>query len=349
MTKILPTLLVPVLAAAGVSAQSRSVTLEPVRDTTLYSESASTSNGSGSRIFCGATQSTNVRRALLAFDVAGSVPPGSTIQSVRLELTVARTIAPDLPVALHRLTADWGEAGSVASGGQGGGTAAQPGDATWRDAFFPSTPWQAAGGDFVSTASASVVCTATGVCTWSSAQMVADVQGFLQSPSTAFGWAVVTRESGPPTARAFHSREAAAPFRPRLVIGYAPPAARARSVGSGCTGGGAQPLTLTASGAPTVPAPGFSMSLAGGPSGAVQAIDVFLDVLASPIPLGQGCSFWGNPSTFVAGAVVPGSLALPIPNDPALIGRSLAFQGIAVDPATSAFATSNALVLEFGV
>lgn len=342
--------LAAILLAASGFAQSAQATLTPIRDTTLYANDSSLSNGAGSRFFAGNTFSGFTRRGLLMFDVAGALPRGSTVTSVRLELTVAQTMAPDLAVDVHRVTSDWGEAGSIAGSGQGGGALAQPGDATWSHAILPNTPWQSAGGDFVATASASTVCGRTGTFTWTSSQMVADVQGWLQSPGTQFGWIVITQESGAPTARAFHSREAVtSAVRPRLVIAYTPPAANARSVGTGCAGGGAQPLTLAANGPPTVPGPSFVLSVTGGPANALQAIDVFLDLLPTPLPLGGGCSFWGNPGTFIAGLSTTGSLPLPIPSDPALIGLSLSFQGIALAPASGAFATSNGLVLEFGV
>lgn len=349
--KLVPiSLALALCTSAHVRAQQASVTLAPTQDNSIYSENATLSNGSGSRLFAGRTQTAASRRALLQFDVAASVPPGSTIQSVRLELTVAQTVAPDLPVAVHRVTRSWGEGASQAAGGQGSGAPAQPGDATWAQAIFPGTNWQNAGGDFVATASASVVVGATGTFAWSSAQMVADVQSWLDTPGGAFGWIVVTDETTQPTARAFHAREAStAAQRPRLVVGYLPPAAQLVTVGSGCTGGGTQPMTLGANGNPTVPAPNFTLSLTGGPSGSVAVIDIFFSLLPNPIPLGGGCSFWGDPAAFIAGVTVTGSLPLAIPNLPDLIGRSLATQGIAVVPGPGTLAASNGLVLRFGV
>ncbi len=64
------------------------VTLEPVKDNTLIeSSSGSVSNGAGTNFFSGRTgqpQGSAIRRAVIAFDVSGSIPAGSTITSVTL-------------------------------------------------------------------------------------------------------------------------------------------------------------------------------------------------------------------------------------------------------------------------
>src|SRR5215831_15897869 len=69
------------------------VTLSPLKDNTIFSESNSTSNGAGTGIFAGKTSTGAIRRALLAFNVAGAIPAGSTITSVQLVLTVTMSIA----------------------------------------------------------------------------------------------------------------------------------------------------------------------------------------------------------------------------------------------------------------
>jgi len=87
------------------------------RDNTMYEDPPGTnSNGAGSFIFT-ATQSSNgwARRALLHFDVS-SIPAGSTINSAQLSLRVTQTISGSQDIDLHRVVADWGEAGSNAPG-----------------------------------------------------------------------------------------------------------------------------------------------------------------------------------------------------------------------------------------
>ena len=73
------------------------------------------SNGAGQYFFAGRTaQAANsIRRGLIEFDIAGNIPTGSIVVSATLQLTMSRTIAGSQPVALHRLTADWGEGTSI--------------------------------------------------------------------------------------------------------------------------------------------------------------------------------------------------------------------------------------------
>jgi hypothetical protein len=59
------------------------VTVPPLKDNTIYGESNDLSNGAGTSLFAGVTAMSAIRRALLAFDVAGTLPAGSTITSAR--------------------------------------------------------------------------------------------------------------------------------------------------------------------------------------------------------------------------------------------------------------------------
>src|SRR5262249_6055281 len=61
------------------------VTIGASKDNTIFSESVSQSDGAGPNFFAGTTSiNTNgaIRRGLIAFDVAGNVPAGATINSV---------------------------------------------------------------------------------------------------------------------------------------------------------------------------------------------------------------------------------------------------------------------------
>ncbi|MBI5853552.1 MAG: DNRLRE domain-containing protein [Planctomycetes bacterium] len=334
----------------SLSAQTQ-VVLGAAQDNTIYSGDPVTgSNGAGDRFFCGTDLGLLNRRGLIAFDVAAAVPPGSTIVSARLELSVAQTRSTNRACTVHRVTSDWGEAGSVAGSGQGGGGIAMPGDATWDYAFWPTTTWLVAGGggDFLATASASTVVGFTGRFAWSSAQLTADVQAMLDTPGSNFGWLLRTDETVISTARAFHSREAlVAANRPSLTINYLP-AASVTSVGAGCTGGGPSPLTLTATGLPQVPNPAFALDVAGGPIGGLMAINLFALQQNPPLPVGGGCEVYGDFATFIIGFTVGGTLPFGIPNNTAFIGIELTTQGVALDFANLTFATSNGLVLRLG-
>src|SRR5262245_43471445 len=64
------------------------VVLSPVDDNSVFQESPTFSNGAGIYLYSGQAGQIGfgARRALLKFDVAGSVPAGSTIDSVSLRL-----------------------------------------------------------------------------------------------------------------------------------------------------------------------------------------------------------------------------------------------------------------------
>ena len=140
---------------SAAAARADQVMLSAAKDNTIYSDGTTLSNGAGNGIFAGRTgQNSNgaIRRALIAFDVAGAIPAGSRITSVELTLRVAMTNAGERAIGLHRLLADWGESTSNADGGEGMGAPAAMGDATWRFRFFNDATkrWTHDGGDFVS-------------------------------------------------------------------------------------------------------------------------------------------------------------------------------------------------------
>ena len=227
MTRWTSLALLPLLCAVA-AAQADQVMLSASKDTTIYEEGNTLSNGAGNGIFAGKTGPNNngaIRRALIAFDVAAALPAGSTITSVELTLRVAMTQAGATAVGLHRLLADWGEATSNADGGEGMGATAAMGDATWRFRFFNdlTKQWTKAGGDFASSVSAvETVGDIGSFATWGSTpMMVADVQAWLDAPATNFGWLIRDSEDTVRTTKKYHSRQAVtASNRPQLVIGF---------------------------------------------------------------------------------------------------------------------------------
>jgi hypothetical protein len=199
-----------------------------VRDNAIYQENPSNSNGAG-YLFAGRAGGGGIRRALLRFDVATAVPQNARIDSVELTLVVSRAAsAAVLPATLHRILADWGEAGSSAGERAGAGAAAQPGDATWTARFFGGATWSSQGGDFATAPSAGGGLGGVGTYTIAStATLVSDVQMWLDSPQTNFGWILRGDESEAFTARRINSREFNdAQLRPVLRITYSdtPPA-----------------------------------------------------------------------------------------------------------------------------
>jgi spore coat protein A len=204
------------------TAHADSVVIGPSRDTTLYGESGTLSNGAGSQMFTGVTDTGAQRRALVAFDIAGAVPAGSTITGVTLTLRLTRTRTQSLTVGLYAVTAPWGEASSVAAGEQGGGASAQPGDATWTARIYPSTYWTTPGGDRSAAASATTIVGKELIdYTWSSPGMVVDAQSWLASPSSNHGWILIAQASGAKQTKRFATRSSAdSSSRPRLTITF---------------------------------------------------------------------------------------------------------------------------------
>jgi hypothetical protein len=208
------------------------VKVNPQQDATIFQNNANNSLGGGQALFAGTNSNTSPRRTLIQFDVASTIPAGSIVTDVELTVTLgafaATSGAPPVSIDVHRVLAGWGE-GSTGNGtglsGVGQGFPASPGDATWSSPFFGSNLWTNAGGDFEAMISGSQLVGATMLdvpYTWGSTPlMVADVQGWLDSPASNDGWILLGPEATLQTARIFYSREASEPdFSPRLVVTF---------------------------------------------------------------------------------------------------------------------------------
>src|SRR5262245_36144961 len=207
------------------------LTFTPVADNTLFEDAAGQlSNGAGQHLYAGETaQVPNLaRRAVLKFDLS-TVPAGSIVTDVSLSLHMSKTTSGAQSVVAHRLLKDWGEGTSNAAlggtgPGEGDGIQAATNDATWRFTFYNTQSWTTPGGDFDSAASASTSVAGLGTYTWTGAGMVADVQGWLNSSGTNFGWVLIGNESASATAKQFDSREnTTASNRPVLTVTFSPP------------------------------------------------------------------------------------------------------------------------------
>lgn len=215
------------LAFFTTSHAQTTVTLSADADNTLYqSATGALSNGVGDHLFSGRTGSSNGgmrRRALVKFDLS-SIPSGATITAVSLRLTANKSNNGTRSIAAHKVSADWGEGTSNASGQEGGGASSATNDATWIHTFFNTGTWTTAGGDFSSTASATTSVSGTGNFTWSGAQMVADVQGWVTAGSGNFGWIMIGDESTTSTAKRFASEQnPSVASRPQLTVIYTLP------------------------------------------------------------------------------------------------------------------------------
>jgi hypothetical protein len=203
--------LVALLGGAPSLAIADIINISPTKENTLYEydpTEGDVSNALGNHFFAGETGEGELRRGVLAFDIAGNVPAGSTILGVTLSLNMSRTGVDDARnIELHKMLADWGEGTSVAPGEEGTGAPATTNDATWRHRFFDTIFWTTEGGDFSATVSASQSVGPVGVYTWSSSQMRADVQSWLDDPASNWVVGIGRRIRDPDGETVRHSRE----------------------------------------------------------------------------------------------------------------------------------------------
>ena len=208
------------LAAATLESPAATISLHPTADTTLQSAYPDYNFGDGTTFTAGGRRQGGSARALLEFDIAGSLPAGAVINSASLMLFVVRVPSggPASTFSLNRVLDAWGEGnGSDMSGAIGGAQ-----QATWNNRLGPGSPWTTAGGDFASTISASKQISGFGSYVFgSTTTMVGDVQGWLDDPSSNFGWLLRSQsENSAATIRRFGARNDGG-SSPILTIQYA--------------------------------------------------------------------------------------------------------------------------------
>ena len=246
-----------VVALAGTAPLvADTVTLQPIKDNTLYEPIAQDSfldksDGAGPTMFTGRVKDADadpgagtraaLRRGVLAFNIAANIPAGATINGVQLTMYCDKVkLTTAFSVSLRRLTSDWGEGTSnTGNSQQGRGEPPTTGDATWHHTFYPGQLWTTPGGDYSGTISATRTVGNTGFYTWGSTSgLVADVQSWLNTPAQNYGWIVLGDESRTETTKRFGTREntgstGGVTWRPQLVVSYTP----ATTVGGCCQGG----------------------------------------------------------------------------------------------------------------
>jgi glucose/arabinose dehydrogenase len=217
--------LLGLLFPATTSAETISVTA--THDGTIYESATNAeSSGVGPTMFVGRILQSGqyLRRGLVSFNVADALPEGAKIQDVQLTMNLSRT-PPDFvstTLSLHRAEGAWGEGASNAGALGGLGTDAKLGDATWLASSYPSTLWLQPGGDFADVASASVNVSDLGPVDWTSTPaLVADIQSWIDDPTSNHGWFIVGDELQPGSAVRLDTRENANPaVRPTLTVTY---------------------------------------------------------------------------------------------------------------------------------
>lgn len=212
------------LSAVPVSVSAEVVTLTPVADTALFESVPDNNLGASQSLAAGNTAGASPTRSVMKFDVSAAVPAGAKITGARLDLTVVRSpflVEPAIFEA-HRLLADWGEGDKGAGAVTGIGGLAAEGEATWNARMFGVSTWTTPGGDFATEISASAAVSGDTI-SFSGANLVTDVQGWMENPSSNFGWLIKDQfETTATTARRIGSREHPT-SAPKLVIEFESP------------------------------------------------------------------------------------------------------------------------------
>lgn len=224
-----PTFLALCFAALSwpLSDRADTTTLPGVADTFVNSGSAGNSAGGSTWFDAGTDGGGGVRRGMLRFDLSG-IPPGSTITSAVVQLTVTKVPgngigAVDSTFDLRRLASAWGEGTNSGSSG----ALAKTGDANWTARILGTANWTAAGAlsDAAATVSAStpVGSTLNAAYQWSGAGLASDVQLWVGNANQNFGWLLQSQDEATwRTVRGFAARENGV-NGPTLQIGYTPP------------------------------------------------------------------------------------------------------------------------------
>lgn len=211
---------------ANVTSGVPSVTIGPDMDNGIFSESNDESNGAGQVIRAGMNTAGDIRRSFIHYDIASNIPAGSTIDHVELKMYCNKSSGGSQNVSINRVQVSWGE-GTSDDGGTQSGDPATSGDTTWHYSKYPTTSWFADGGSYAGvSASINVPSIQDEFYTWGSTSwMVTNVQDWLDTPSSNYGWAVLGDEGNAGYIKQFSSRENENNTRrPELTVFYTLPA-----------------------------------------------------------------------------------------------------------------------------
>lgn len=214
--------------ATVTSAPAATASLPPIMDTSLMEGAPNNNTGTMANLVSGSVANGRKTRALLRFDVAGSLPSGAVIEEATLRLTVLKSppgeVSPASHFGLHRVLVDWIEG---TKGGGNTGALASDGEPTWIMRSVTNDPWTTPGGglddtDFASAISSQVEMDLPGSYTIpSTPELVADVQSWICHPAANFGWALISdQEAAGGSARRMGSRETGATQAPVLTLTY---------------------------------------------------------------------------------------------------------------------------------
>lgn len=217
--------LAAICLAGALNVTALTTNLVAVADTALRNSAPDSNFGATPSLPVGVAMSQPlINRCLFKFDVADRIPANATIVSVTLHLTLTVNPTPAHDYSLHRLLKDWGE-GTKSAPANFGGAPASAGEATWNSRMHGTELWGVPGGqagsDFVTAASATSELTGLGG-TFTSGEMLNDVQLWLNDPGANFGWILMAAGEPLGTGKQIGSRENSG-NEPVLAIEYTVP------------------------------------------------------------------------------------------------------------------------------
>jgi PEP-CTERM motif len=208
----------------GSQLEAATATLHPTADATLFEALPDNNLGDSGSFMAGLRPKGGRSRALMLFNLPTGVPANATITAATLSLSVVRTPSgqANSSFELHKMLQSWGQEGNKSS--SGGGAPASAGEVTWNSRSSSLTPWTTPGGlagtDFASSSSAAQFVAGNGTYTFSSVNLLTDVQSWYANPSQNFGWMLLSAAEGTSRSiRRFGSHEDAL-NAPTLTIQY---------------------------------------------------------------------------------------------------------------------------------
>ena len=214
---------------AANQSDAQQVQVDTTRDSAFFDLAPNNNFGNHTHVPVGTANNFSVRRSVFFFDVAAAIPAGATITNATFEFDVTQQGGSQGQVGadfvLHRLTSDWDEGTGETNLGQ-----KTFDGCSWVDSLA-GVPWNTPGGDFDATLLGSVFVNnpsgdlATFELGDGNADMVAAVQGMLDSPTTNYGFLMkIDDESLLGSAARVTSREDDDPtfngFAARLIIDF---------------------------------------------------------------------------------------------------------------------------------
>ena len=216
---------------ACIPAFSASQNLPPSDDTFINDRFPGNNNGGSASIFTGTEDQGGHMRGLIRFEMPSSLAGRVAVIDALLQMTT-RAVGnggPGSPatVKLHAITEPWAQGVNIGAAPMlfvVGQPCSGSAGASWSFRNCPAaTAWTTPGGTIApgESASASVPASIDTTTSWSSAGMASDVQGWIDAPSTNFGWLVTssTETMGAGVIQRFYSSEAGT-FPPALSITY---------------------------------------------------------------------------------------------------------------------------------